>query len=194
MSIEQLENSKNAITLLDKILPHLPDYTIFHFATYAKEVLGWSATEIREIVLLQPFIIDVAINHFQYLSTRHGEFVLTDKGREAKSKGGHFSYLQYLDDNKKLEAERLERKDKSDKLDLLMKEWQVRTKKLPYILSGLALCGTIISISISFRAINKKSDQPDLQPMQQQIQLLQDRVKLLDSLHQADTLLKKHSE
>ena len=129
--IEIIEKSKNALEILDKILPELPEYGNFHFALYAKEVLKWTPTEIREIAILQPHIIDIALNHFQYINSRpdNGYLFLNDKGREAKLKGGHFSYLKYLDDKKKVETERLERKDKADKLDLLMKEWQVRTKK-----------------------------------------------------------------
>ena len=191
--LDQIEKSENAIIIIDKILPDLPDFGVFHFAYYAKEILHWSDKEVREIATAQHQIVHLALNHFQYINekTKGYYYELNDKGREAKLKGGHFSYLQYLDGKKKVETERLERKDKADKFDLLMKEWQVRTKKLPYTLSGLALVGTFISISIAFKALNKKVDQPDLQPMQQEIQVLQDRVKLLDSLCQVDTLLKK---
>ena len=185
--LELLEKSENAIKILDKILPELPDYGSFHFAIYAKEVLKWSAIDIREIATLQPYIIDIALNHFQYINSRPGDayLVLNDKGREAKLKGGHFSYLQYLDDKKKIENERQERKDKSDKFDLLNKKWQYKTKLLPYIVSGLALTVSIISY------FKPEKKQVDLQPMQQKIQLLQDRVQLLDSLFRVDTLLKK---
>ena len=119
-------------------------------------------------------------------------YLLTDKGREVKAAGGHFAYRNKIDEKSKADNARQERKDKSDELDLMMKEWQVKTKRLPYILSFLALLGTIISISIAFKALNKKQDQQDLQPMQQQIQVLQDHVKSLDSLLQLDSLAKKH--
>lgn len=115
-------------------------------------------------------------------------------GTRLKEPGWTFKGFEAERQKELADKKRQERKDKSGELDLQMKEWQVRTKKLPYILSSLALLGTIISIIISFKALKKKQDQQDLQPMQQQIQVLQDRVKLLDSLRQTGTLLKKHSE
>ena len=185
--VELLEKSKNAIRLLDKILPELPDYGSFHFAFYAKEVLKWSAIEIREIAMLQPHIIDIALTHFQYINSRPGDalLVLTDKGREAKSKGGHFSYLKYLEEKKEVDTKRQERKDKSDEFDLLIKRWTYNARYLPYLASLLAL-----TISI-FSYFKPEKKQQDLQPMQQKIQLLQDRVQLLDSLFRVDTLLKR---
>jgi len=114
-------------------------------------------------------------------------------GTRLKEPGWAFKGFESERQTDLLDKKRQERKDKSDELDLQMKEWQVRTKKLPYILSALALVGTIISISIAFKALNKKQDQQDLQPMKEKIQVLQDRVKMLDSLRQADTLLKKRT-
>lgn len=37
--LSQIEKSKKAENLINEILPHLPDYGVFHFAYYAKEVL-----------------------------------------------------------------------------------------------------------------------------------------------------------
>jgi hypothetical protein len=115
-------------------------------------------------------------------------------GTRLKEPGWTFKGFEAERQKDLVDKKRQERKDKADEFDLQIKEWQVRTKKLPYILSALALVGTIISISIAFKALNKKQDQKDLQPMQQQIQVLQDRVTLLDSLRLADTLQKKRSE
>lgn len=184
--LEQIEKSKNAINIIDKILPHLPDYGVFHFAYYAKEVLHWTDKEIREIATAQHQIVHLALNHFQYINekTKGYYYELNDKGREAKLKGGHFLYLQYLEDKKKIESERQERKDKSDKLDLHLKQWQVRTKFLPYIVSGLAL---LVSIFSYFKPEKK---QADLQQVQQKLQELQEHVNRQDSLLRVDTLLK----
>lgn len=184
---EQIEKSKNAIVIIDKILPHLPDFGVFHFAYYAKEVLHWSDKEIREIATAQYQIVHLALNHFQYINekTKGYYYELNDKGREAKLKGGHFSYLKYLEEKEKNETERQEIKNKSDKFDLLNKQWQYKTKLLPYIVSVLALTVSIISY---FKPEKKPQD---LLPMQQKIQVLQDRVQLLDSWFRADTLLKR---
>ena len=185
--IELLEKSKTAIEILDKILPELPEYGNFHFAFYAKEVLKWTPTEIREIAILQPHIIDIALNHFRYINSRpdNGYLFLNDKGREAKLKGGHFSYLKYLDEKKETETKRQDRKDKSDEVDLLMKKWTYKARYIPYIASLLALTISIISY------FKPEKKQQDLQPMQQKIQELQKRVQEFDSLYRVDTLLKK---
>ena len=185
--LEQLKKSENAVNIIDRILPLLPDYGVFHFAYYAKEVLLWSDKEIREIATNQHQIAHIALNQFQYINekTKGYYYELNDKGREAKSKGGHFSYLKYLDEKKEIDTKRQERKDNADSYDLLNKKWQYKTKLLPYIVSVLALTVSIVSY---FKPEKKPQD---LQPMQQKIQLLQDRVQLLDSLSRADTLLKK---
>lgn len=184
--LQQLEKSKNAITIIDKILPDLPDYGVFHFAYYAKEVLNWPPKEIEEIVNSKYQIVHIALNHFQYINekTKGYYYELNDKGRRAKSKGGHFKYLKYLRDQKKIEVERQERKDKFDKLDLVIKQWQVKTKYLPYAVSFIALIFSILS----YFKLQKK--QSDLQSLQQQIQELQMRVNRQDSLLRSDVIFK----
>jgi hypothetical protein len=106
--------------------------------------------------------------------TRLKELGWTFKGFEAERQ-------KYFNDK-----QRQERKDKSDELDLHLKQWQVKTKYLPYIVSILALTVSIISY------FKPEKKQADLQQVQQDLRQLQDRVKLQDSLFRLDTLLKKH--
>jgi len=108
--------------------------------------------------------------------------------------GWNFKSFDDERQNKLLEKQRLERKDKSDELDLLIKSWQVKTKYLPYIVSFSALIGTIISIIISYKALTKPQDQTNLHPMQTEIQELTKRVTRMDSLFRADTLSRKRKK
>ena len=190
-----IERFEKALKYVDKLLPLLPDFSHFNISSIVL-TSGWTQQEIDEAYNLDSVIQTLLISRLKYVdgSAEAYWIELNDIGRQVKNAGGHFAFLTCLADKAAVDKERQERKDKSDKLDLVMKEWQVRTKRLPYILSALALVGTIISILIAFKALNKKQDQKDLRPVQQQIQVLQDRVKLLDSLHQSDTLLKKRSE
>lgn len=115
-------------------------------------------------------------------------FKLTDLGRQARNAGGHFAYLKKLDEKATADNKRQEIKDKSEELDLHLKQWQVRTKYLPYIVSFIALVFSILSY---FKPEKKQSD---LQRVQRDLQQLQDHVKLQDSLFQVDSLLKKRTE
>jgi hypothetical protein len=185
--IKQIQKAELAVRLIDKVLPHLPDYGVFHFAYYAKDVLKWSDKEVQELVTAKYQIIDIALNHFKYIDEKTEDFhhQLTDIGRHAKSKGGHFAYQRYLEQKRLVEAERLQRKDKTEQLELTLKQWQLKTKWYPYFISTFAL---IVSVLSYFRPDKK---QLDLQPMQLKIQLLQDRVQSLDSLFQLHNLPKK---
>ncbi len=124
--------------------------------------------------------------YVEYSDKSNSYLKLTPLGIEVKNAGGHFSYIKQIADKKTLDKERQERKDKSDKLDLKIKDWQVKTKWFPYAVSLIAL---IVSIGSYFKPEKKPSD---LQLMQQQIQELQEHVNRQDALFRADSLLKKH--
>lgn len=188
--LEQIEKSKTAILLIDKILPHLPDYGRFHLAYYARDVLKWSSEEIRELVSHRYQIINLMLNHFQYINeiTEGYYYELNNEGRAAKAAGGHFAYLKFIDEQKENENKRRERKDKSDEFDLLLKQWQVKTKLLPYAVSILALTVSIFSY------FKPEKKQTDLLQVQQKIQELQQHVNKQDSLFQSDTLQTKHKK
>lgn len=190
MQDEKFENARN---IIDKILPYLPDIGVFHFARYAKDVLGWSSEEIRNIVNVNPQLVHLALNQFQYINekTKGHYYELNDKGREAKKAGGHTAYLELLESEKKIELNRQQLKDKSDKLDLRIKRWQVKTKYWPYIFSFVAV---FISGVSYFKSNEKQSDLKEIQEKFRQLQdqvRFQDQVKLQDSLFRMDTLLTK---
>lgn len=159
--LSQIEKAEKAEVLIDKILPFLPEYGVFHFAYYAKDVLKWPQKEVVEYAMLEHHVRHLALHQFKYLNERTEGYYyeLTDIGRLAKFKGGHFKYLNYLNEKSRSESDRQNRKDKSEKLDLQIKEWQVKTKYLPYLFSLLALVGTFISLTISFKALNKRSNE-----------------------------------
>jgi hypothetical protein len=113
-------------------------------------------------------------------------------GKQVKHAGGHFAYLKKLEEKHTLDKERQERKDQADELDLKIKRWTYKAKYAPFIFSGLAFFGMVISIIISIKALNSKTDKSDLQQMQQKIQELTTHVKSQDSLFRVDTLLRKH--
>lgn len=194
--LEQLEKAKTAITIIDKILPHLPDQGVFHFAYFAKDVLNWPAEEVSELVSVKPQLVHIALNHLQYIDekTKGFYYELNKIGREAKKAGGHFAYQEYLEKKKRIEDKRLRRKDSLDEIELKIKQWTYRAKYWPFIFSGLAFIGTIISITISFKALRQKQVPQYLQEVQEKIQLLQERADRQDSLFRVNIHQKKGNE
>ena len=109
-------------------------------------------------------------------------------GTRLKEQGWNFKGFEAERQNEAIIKERQKRKDRSDILDLEMKELQVRTKYLPYIVSFGAL---IVSICSYFKPEKK---QQDLQPMQTEIQVLKEHMTRMDSLFRADTLSRKRKK
>lgn len=118
--LSQIEKTASAEKLIDEILPHLPEYGVFHFATYAKEALGWEHEKSAQYVLYEKHIEHLAIHQLKYVSikTKGFYYELTELGREAKAKGGHFKFMQYLKDKKTLETERQRLNDEKLKYDV----------------------------------------------------------------------------
>ena len=116
---------------------------------------------------------------------------LTDFGRECKSIGGYSNFLKAKQEKANSERIKEERKEIAEELDISKKSWEYKNRRLPYIISSLALLGTIISIFIAYKSVSKKEVPLDLQPMKLEIQLLQNKVQKMDSLFRLDTLLKK---
>lgn len=105
-------------------------------------------------------------NDLVYLSAAGWQYETYDKFQQAEI-------------NKELiEAKRQKRKDESDELDLKIKRWTYRLRYWPFAVSTSAL----IVATLSYFKPEKK--QVDLQPMQQEIQSLQQRVSETDSLLQ----------
>jgi hypothetical protein len=116
---------------------------------------------------------------------------LTDFGRECKNFGGYSKLLKAKQDITLAERLKEERKEKAEELDITKKTWEYKNRRWPYILSSLALIGSIVSIIVNYKPIPKKEAPLNLQPMKSEIQLLQNKVKEMDSLIRVDTLLKK---
>ena len=116
---------------------------------------------------------------------------LTDFGRECKSIGGYSNFLKTKQEKANSERVKEERKEIAEKLDISKKSWEYKNRRLPYILSSLALIGSIISIIVNYKPISKKEERLDLQPIKSEIQLLKSKVQEMDSLFRLDTLLKK---
>lgn len=145
--------------------------------------------------LVEDIIINLLLNKFKYAEFDKDSTYyihLNDKGNNVKNSGGHYAYLKKLTDKEFADNERQTRKDKSDEIDFKIKHWTYKARYTPFIFSGLALLGTVISIIISIKSLNYKKEQPDLKPLQQEIQELRDRMNKQDSLFLSDTLWKKH--
>lgn len=118
--LSQIEKSQKAEKLIDEILPHLPDYGVFHFAYYAKEVLHWDHENAAKYALYEKHVAHLALNQFKYVSEKTVGYYyeLTDLGREAKSKGGHFKFLDYLKEKETLEIKRQKLNDEKLRYDV----------------------------------------------------------------------------
>jgi hypothetical protein len=87
-------------------------------------------------------------NKFKHLEKKnnnnyYGE--LSADGRVAKAAGGHFKYLQKLNEEKELEKEK-------DKYDLAVKKWTYKSRYVPYVLSLIAV---VISSLVYFNNLSK---------------------------------------
>ena len=118
--LEQIEKSKIAISIIDKILPHLPDQGVFHFAYFAKDVLNWPSEEVRELVSVKPQLVHIALNQLQYINekTKGFYYELNETGRKAKKAGGHFAYQKTIDEKFIADKERQKLNDEKLKYDV----------------------------------------------------------------------------
>jgi hypothetical protein len=176
--------------IADKVLMHFDNVAMTDFDS-AANAAGFTYELINKLDLARKVAFaKIALSEsLQYIEpTGNGNtwFLLNGLGRQVKNAGGHFAYLKRLEEKAIADKERQERKDQSDKLDLHLKQWQVKTKYLPYIVSIFALTVSIFSY------FKPEKKQLDLQQVQQDLQQLKDHVKSQDSLFRVDTLAKKH--
>ena len=176
--------------IADKILLHFDNVAMTDFDN-AANAAGFTYELIDKLNLARKvaFAKSALSEGLRYIEpTGNGGtwFLLNSLGRQVKNAGGHIAYLKKLEDKAIADAERLKRKDKSEKLDILIKEWQVRTKYLPYIVSIFALAVSIFSY------FKPEKKQLDSQQVQQDLKELTNHVKSQDSLFRVDTLWKKH--
>jgi hypothetical protein len=171
------------------------DEKIYRFLVYLMQYKnGISIKEIKQSPPYGLFIDQIDLDMTVTAAVTKGGAEYTDESRKSikvSDVGFIFvdNFKKHIDSEEQKsdkEKERQERKDKADVLDLQIKEWQIKTKYLPYIVSFLALG---VSIASYFKPEKK---QQDLQQVQQQIQELQDRVQLQDSLFRVDSLPKKY--
>lgn len=184
-----IDHNIEPISIVDKSILYFSEiksnkiYSVFEDAGFSEEVINENDLDRK---MHQAILTLERLRYIEHIGNDGDLFTLTDLGRQVKKAGGHFAYLKKLEGKAIIETERQERKDKADKLDLLLKQWQVKTKLLPYIVSIFAL---VVSIASYYKPEKK---QQDLQQMEETIKELQDNVRALDSLYRMDTLLKKN--
>jgi len=59
---------ETAMAIIDKLLPLLPDYNVFHFSHFAKEKLNWDGQEVREITRHAPYLKRLMIEQLEYVN------------------------------------------------------------------------------------------------------------------------------
>lgn len=175
--------------IADKVLMYFDNVEMTNFNKAANDA-GFTNELINTLNLARKvasakIALSKSLKYIEPIGNSDTWFLLNDLGRQVKNAGGHFTYLKINEEKTNADKERQERKDQSDKLDLHLKQWQVKTKYLPYFVSILAL---IVSIFSYFKPEKK---QLNLQQVQQDLKQLTDYVKLRDSLFQSDSLLKK---
>lgn len=186
MNIDRL----SVIELADKVLMGFKDYDRIHVddAFINAGMTQEEIDEVRNTVIINKAITALEV-HLEYVKRigSSSNYILTEKGRQVKAAGGHFVYIKKQEEKSKVDAERQKRKDNSEELDLKIKRWTYKARYAPFIFSGLALIGTITSVTISIKALNSKTSHQDLESLKQTIQQLQERTNRLDSLFQVDT-------
>ena len=192
----QITKNITSEEIADKVLLYFDNVSMTDFDDAANEA-GFTYKIIDELnlsrkVAFAKLALSDSLGYIEQTGNGGTWFFLTDLGGRVKNAGGHFTYLKKNEQKASAESARQEQKDKSDKIDLKIKEWTYKAKYAPFIFSGLAFIGMVISIIISIKAINSKKDKSDLQQVQQNLKELTDRVKSQDSLLRVDTLLKKH--
>ncbi len=136
---------ENAMIIVDKLLPLLPEYNVFHFSYYAKEKLQWKIKDVQEITMHAPYIKRLMIENLRYVNevTEGQLYELTDKGRQAKAAGGHYAYLKELDEKKLEENVRKKLSDEKLKYDVKNSKRMFKTYWWTF---SFALIGLIISL------------------------------------------------
>lgn len=147
-----MDNDHLDLLKLDKVFPHLHDAGKFGIELCIpsdiefKESNGLSYPPVSKVsYLLTKYGYATVTDYPDYLAE------LTPKGQDAKKAGGHFAYLKKVTDKEHHEKE-------SSKYDLLQKKFIYKARYTPYVFSTLALIGTVVSLIISYKALNK--DQP----------------------------------
>ncbi len=186
-----MNNDTSDLKKLDKIFPNLNDVGKSNLSNCIPPEIEFYVCGLsypngggsRVAELLQKYgyaiLIESDKNNQNYIVE------LTDKGREAKTAGGHFLYLKQIADKEQKEQERQNIKDMNEQRDLLMKSWSYKYRYLPYVLS-------FGSLAIAIFTYFKSDKEPkDIAPMKQELQEVKSKMKELDSLFRVDNLLKK---
>jgi predicted transcriptional regulator len=181
-----MNNDNSDLNKLDKVFPYLNDIGKSNLSNCIPPEIEFS-----EVGLSCPNgerIIADLLQKYGYAKAEYDKnnqkysVELTDKGRDAKVAGGHFSYLKQLAEK---EQKRQNRKDRIDHVDFLMKSWSYKYRYLLYIASFGGLAVSIITCS------KPEKEPKDLAPMKQELQEVKSKMKELDSLFRMDRLLKK---
>lgn len=175
-----MDNDHSDLLKLDKVFPHLHEAGKFSLSICIPSDINFSDTpglsyppQLKVSTLLSKYGYAIITNDtpFEYYAE------LTDKGRDAKAAGGHFAYLKKIADKEHNEKE-------SSKYDLLQKKFIYKARYTPYIFSTLALIGTVVSLIISYKALNKA------QPLTPQTTGTTQQLTKPKSLPLVDTALK----
>jgi hypothetical protein len=143
----------------DKAFPYFDDFGKFDILSTIPSDVNFN--ESNDGLLMPPIIIITDIlTRYGYAEISQDKYFtyfaeLTDKGREAKSAGGHFSHLKKLAEKEQKERERQHKADEISKYDLLHKKYFYKSRYAPHIFSGLALIGTAFSLFIAYKALHK---------------------------------------
>lgn len=129
---------ETALKHLDSLFPLFPDFDSFKIEDLISDFNRSNPGKKIPLELRTAFE-RLLKDKLEYISVMQGmnlRFELTKLGREVKGAGGHFAYLQKLQQEKELAR-------RKETADLLTKEWIYKTRLFPYIVSLLALTVSI---------------------------------------------------
>ena len=114
-----IENFDKALVYVDKVLPLLPDFSHFNLSTIIINS-NWIQQDKDEAYNLDRYIQVLLIDRLKYVDGNVDAFdiELNDTGRQVKKAGGHFAYLQKLDEKAVADAERQKLNDEKLKYDI----------------------------------------------------------------------------
>ncbi|WP_018615852.1 hypothetical protein [Segetibacter koreensis] len=142
--------SNKSIHYLDRILPLLPANDPFMVSEVIVEKFG--DAEKSEANDLSERITELLVDDLKYADDYHGRLwlKLTDKGRLAQEKGGHFKYQSDLDENDRIQRRLsdLDNRLKEAQLKLTLQQSnELKNKKLWAILGAIG--GSLLTIIVT---------------------------------------------
>jgi hypothetical protein len=165
-----ISDNEDVFAIVDKVIMYFDDYDGTNINT-AFEKAGFPKVNTHDIPretfrrILQ--VMTGGLGYIEAVGNSMEWYLLTEKGRIVKRKGGHFAFNSFVENEEAVGVKRSIRKDKAEEADLKLKQWTYKARYIPFLFSSLALAVSLLTCS----RVSKNVDTP-MQPDKANLQTL----------------------